>query len=133
VLATEHYPKGLGPTVRELKELLPAPPFEKLHFSCAADPAIAGAIAATGRRQVILAGMETHVCVFLTARDLVATGHEVHLCADAVASRTAEHRRIGLELCREAGAIVTTAETAIFDLLHRAGTPEFKRVVPLLR
>jgi nicotinamidase-related amidase len=133
VLATEQYPKGLGPTVRELAEVLPAPPLSKTHFSCGADPAFASALEATGRHQVIVCGMETHVCVFQTVRDLVAAGYEVHVCADAVSSRTEEHRRVGLELCREAGAIVTTAETAIFDLLHRAATDEFKKVSPLVR
>jgi nicotinamidase-related amidase len=133
VLATEQYPKGLGPIVPEVREVLPSPPLEKVHFSCGADPGFAAALEKTGRRQVIVCGMETHVCVFQTVRDLVAMGYEVHVCADAVSSRTEEHRRVGLELCREAGAIVTTAETAIFDLLHRAATEEFKKVSPLVR
>jgi nicotinamidase-related amidase len=133
VLATEQYPKGLGPTVRELAELLPAPPLQKTHFSCGADPAFASELEATGRRQIVICGMETHVCVFQTARDLAAAGYEVHVCADAVGSRTEEHRRIGLELARESGALVTTAETAIFDLLHQAGTAEFKKVAPLVK
>lgn len=133
VLATEQYPRGLGATLPELKAVLPAPPLEKSHFSCGADPAFAAALEATGRRQVIIAGMETHVCVFQTARDLAARGYEVHVCADAVTSRTDEHRRVGLDLCREAGAVITTAETAIFDLLHQAGTPEFKKVAPLVK
>ncbi len=133
VLASEQYPKGLGPTVRELAEILPAPPLAKTHFSCGADPAFASALESTGRRQVIICGIEAHVCVFQTARDLAQAGYEVHVCADAVASRTEEHRRIGLELAREAGAIVTTAETAIFDLLHESGTDEFRRVAPLVK
>jgi nicotinamidase-related amidase len=132
VLLTEQYPKGLGRTLPELREVLPAP-LEKLHSSCGADPAFDAALAATGRRQVVLAGMEAHVCVFQTARDLVAAGHEVFVCADAVTSRTEEHRQVGLDLCREAGAVVTTAETAIFDLLHQCATPEFKAVAPLVR
>ena len=133
VLCTEQYPKGLGRTVPELAELLPSPPLEKVHFSCGADPAFASALEATGRRQVIVCGMETHVCVFQTVRDLAGAGFEVHVCADAVGSRTEEHRRIGLELAREAGALVTTAETAIFDLLHQAATPEFKAVSPWVK
>jgi nicotinamidase-related amidase len=133
VLATEQYPKGLGPLVPEVREVLPSPPLEKVHFSCGADPAFAAALEKTGRRQVIVCGMETHVCVFQTVRDLAGAGYEVHVCADAVSSRTEEHRRVGLELCREAGAIVTTAETAIFDLLHRAATDEFKKVSALVR
>ncbi len=133
VLATEQSPKGLGPLVPEVRELLPSPPLEKVHFSCAADPGFQAALERTGRRQVIVCGMETHVCVFQTVRDLVAAGYEVHVCADAVSSRSEEHRRVGLELCREAGAIVSLAETAIFDLLHRAATDEFRKVSPLVK
>jgi nicotinamidase-related amidase len=133
VLATEQYPKGLGRTLPELRDLLPSPPLEKVHFSCGADPGFAAALEATGRRQVIVAGMETHVCVFQTVRDLSAAGYEVHVCTDAVSSRTEEHRRTGLELCREAGATLTTAETAIFDLLGRAATDEFRKVAPLVK
>ena len=133
VIGTEQYPKGLGPMVKEIAEVLPAPSLPKVTFSCGADPGFSKALAETGRRQVIVAGMETHVCVFQTVRDLCASGYEVHLCADAVASRTEVHRQGGIELCREVGAIVTTAETAIFDLLHQAGTPEFKAVSPLVK
>jgi nicotinamidase-related amidase len=133
VLATEQYPKGLGRTLPELREVLPEAPLEKTHFSCGADPAFTQKLAGTHRKQVIITGMETHVCVFQTARDLVGLGYEVHVCADAVSSRTEEHRRVGLELCREAGAIITTAETAIFDLLHQAATAEFKKVAPLVK
>ena len=133
VLATEQYPKGLGHTVKEIAEVLPAPPLQKVHFSCGADAAFAAALESSRRRQVIVCGKETHVSVFQTCRDLVSMGYEVHVCADAVSSRTEEHRRVGLELCREAGAIVTTAETAIFDLLHLAGTDVFRRVAPLVK
>lgn len=133
VLATEQYPKGLGETIPELREVLPSPPLQKVHFSCGADPGFAAALEKTGRRQVVVCGMETHVCVFQTVRDLVGMGYEVHVCSDAVSSRTEEHRRTGLELCREAGAVITTAETAIFDLLHLAGTAEFKKVAPLVK
>ncbi len=133
VLATEQYPKGLGHTLPELAEQLPVKPLEKVHFSCGADAAFVSALEATGRRQVIVTGMETHVCVFQTVRDLVNMGYEVHVCSDAVSSRTEEHRRTGLELCREAGAVITTAETAIFDLLHQAGTAEFKKVAPYVK
>lgn len=133
VLATEQYPKGLGPTIGALREVLPAAPLTKMHFSCAPDPGFAAALEATGRRQVVIAGMETHVCVFQTARDLAAAGYEVHVCADAVVSRTEEHRRVGLELCREAGAVVTTAETALFDLLGVCGTPAFKKISGMVK
>ena len=133
VLTTEQYPKGLGHTLPALRELLPSPPLEKMTFSCGADPAFSAALETTQRRTVVMAGMEAHVCVFQTARDLVALGHEVYVCADAVASRTEEHRQAGISLAREVGAIVTTAETAIFDLLHQAGTAEFKKVAPYVK
>lgn len=133
ILATEQYPKGLGPTAPAIRELLPAAPLVKTHFSCGADPEFQKALAATGRKQVIIVGMETHVCVFQTARDLVEHGYDVYVCADAVTSRFAEHRRVGLDLIQAAGALVTTAETAIFDLLHQAATPEFKKVSQLVR
>jgi isochorismate hydrolase len=133
VLATEHYPRGLGPTLAPLREVLPSPPLAKVHFSCPADLTFAAALEKLGRRQVVVAGMEAHVCVYLTARDLVGVGFEVHVCADAVSSRTEEHRRAGLDLCRAAGVLVTTAETSIFDLLHQAATPEFPRVLPYLK
>jgi len=128
VLCTEQYPKGLGPTHAPIRELLPSPPLVKMHFSCGADPGFVRALAETGRKQVMLVGMETHVCVFQTCRDLVDQGYQVFLCADAVTSRMEEHRRVALEQMRDFGAVVTSAETCIFDLLHEAGTPEFKRV-----
>ncbi len=133
VLATEQYPKGLGETLASIREALPAPPAVKMHFSCGADPAFAQALTATGRKQVIVVGIEAHVCVFQTVRDLLAAGYEVYVCADAVTSRFEEHRRVALEQMRGLGAVVTSAETAIFDLLHLCGTPEFKKVSPLVR
>jgi nicotinamidase-related amidase len=133
VIATEQYPKGLGETIPELKEVLPAPPLVKMHFSCGADPGFAAALEKTGRRQVIVCGMEAHVCVFQTTRDLVGMGYDVHVCADAVSSRFEVHRQSGLDLCRQAGAVITNAESAIFDLLHVSGTPEFKKVSALVR
>ncbi len=133
VIATEQYPKGLGETIHEIKEVLPSPPLVKMHFSCGADPGFAAALERTGRRQVIVCGMESHVCVFQTVRDLVGMGYEVYLCADAVSSRFEVHRLSGIELCRQAGAVITNAESAIFDLLHVAGTPEFKKVSALVK
>ena len=113
--------------------MLPTPPLEKVHISCGADPGFAAALEKTGRRQVILCGMEAHVCVFQTVRDLVGMGYEVHVCSNAVSSRFEIHRQSGLELCRQAGAVLTNAETAIFDLLHVSGTAEFKKVSALVK
>jgi len=133
VVATEQYPKGLGPLVPALRELLPAPPMEKLEFSCGANKGIARQILSSGRRQVIVAGMEAHVCVFQTVRDLVRGGFSVFVAQDAVLSRTEANRAVGLRLCEKAGATLTSTETTLFDLLGAAGTPEFKELAPLIK
>ncbi|WP_044197924.1 isochorismatase family protein [Hyalangium minutum] len=126
ILVTEQYPKGLGPTHHQLCEHLGEfKAVEKLEFSAATADVLTSL---KGRKQVLLAGMETHICVFQTARDLLEKGFEVFLLADAVLSRSAEDRRVGFELCKEVGARVTTVESALFDMLGRAGSPEFKLI-----
>ena len=85
------------------------------------------------RRQVIAVGMESHVCVFQTVRDLAGRGFDVFVPKDAIVSRTEENRQVGLNLCEKAGAVVTSTETVLFDLLGTAGTPEFKELSPLIR
>jgi isochorismate hydrolase len=125
--------KGLGPTVASLREMLPATPIEKIEFSCGASKDLAREILGSGRRQVIAVGMESHVCVFQTVRDLLRKDFQVFLPGDAVVSRTEENRQVGLNLCEKAGAVVTSTETVLFDLLGTAGTPEFKELSPLIR
>jgi nicotinamidase-related amidase len=131
VITTEQYPTGLGPTNPRLA--LPAPAFAKRAFSAWWDEAVRAAIQATGRRSVILLGMETHICVYQTARDLAASGLDVHVMADGVASRTEANRQIGLDLMRAAGCTISSTETALFDLLGKAGGPVFKQVSRLIR
>jgi nicotinamidase-related amidase len=133
VIATEQYRKGLGPTVPELRELLPAEPLEKLEFSVGANKAAARTIVQTGRKQVIVAGMESHVCVFQTVRDLVRGEFAVFLAQDAVLSRAEANRQVGLSLCEKSGATLTSTEAVLFDLLGAAGTPEFKELAPLIK
>lgn len=135
VLATEQYPKGLGPTVADVGAALAGAtaPIAKTEFSCAANPAVVEAIVQSKRRQILVCGMEAHVCVFQTVRDLFERGYQPHVVADAVTSRTEENRQAGLRLMERLGATVTTTETAIFDLLGRAGTPEFKKMSALLK
>jgi isochorismate hydrolase len=133
VVATEQYPKGLGHTVPSLAALLPEPALDKLEFSCGASKPIARRILASGRRQVIVAGMEAHVCVFQTVRDLALGDFAVFVPRDAVLSRTPENLEVGLRLCGEAGATVSSTESVLFDLLGAAGTPEFKELAPLIK
>lgn len=131
VIVSEQYPKGLGPTDERLS--LPTPAFAKTAFSAWWDEAIRQAIQATARRSVILLGMETHICVYQTARDLAAAGLDVHVMADGVASRTEANRQIGLDLMRAAGCTISSTETALFDLLGTAGGPVFKQVSRMIR
>jgi nicotinamidase-related amidase len=125
VIVTEQYPKGLGPTVKAIKDLLAEPAIEKIEFS-AWLPQVRDRL--TARPNVLIAGMETHVCVFQTIRDLVAAGLTPYLAVDAVLSRADADHRVGLQLCERAGAILTTVETALFDALGKAGGPEFKAI-----
>jgi nicotinamidase-related amidase len=135
VLVSEQYKKGLGDTLPDLVAALPdgTQRLEKLEFSAWAAAPIAQAIIASGRSQLIVFGMETHICVFQTVRDLCHTGYTVHVPHDAVASRDPENLRLGLVLAERAGAVVTAVETVLFDLLHRAGSPEFKAISALVK
>jgi nicotinamidase-related amidase len=130
VAITEQYPKGLGETASEVAERLPSgiEPIAKVCFSAAeADGFDLG-----GRDQALVCGIETHVCVNQTVLDLLASGTEVHVAEDAVGSRFDENKRVGLQKMERAGAVLTSVETALFELLGRAGTDEFKRVQKLI-
>ncbi|MBX3205529.1 MAG: isochorismatase family protein [Labilithrix sp.] len=136
VLASEQYPKGLGPTLPAIADKLAAlgvTPMPKMAFDACSDLAIARAIADVAPRAVVVVGMESHVCVFQTARELVKRGYVTHVVADAVTSRREDNRRLGLALVERAGAVVTATETVAFDLLGRAGTDAFKAVSKLVR
>ncbi len=134
ILLTEQYPEGLGPTIPELAGLLPGvEPLTKTAFSCCGDEKFNAAFNALGRDQVLLTGIETHVCVHQTALDLLDSGKEVQIVADAVSSRTSENRRIGLEKMRHAGAIITSTEAALFELLRAAEGPQFKAISKLVK
>ena len=131
VLITEQYPKGLGETVPEVAEHLPegTAPLEKVRFSAAE----AEGFDLSGRDQALVCGIETHVCVNQTVLDLLGEGVETHVAADAVGSRTAENRDLGLHKMERAGAVLTSVETALFELLRGSDAPEFKRVQALVK
>ncbi|HUM16008.1 MAG TPA: hydrolase [Candidatus Nitrosotalea sp.] len=134
-LVTEQYPKGLGHTLQELKEALPAglEPIEKVAFSCWGVDAFRNRLIATGARQVILGGIEAHVCVLMSALDLLAAGYGVQIIADAVTSRTQANWRLAMAQLRQAGAVVTTTETALFQLLRQADSDDFRELARLIR
>jgi len=126
IVVTEQYPKGLGRTVPEVADRLPAgvEPIEKVCFSAPeADGFDLG-----GREQVLVCGIEAHVCVNQTVLDLLDEGLEVHVALDAVGSRFAESKEVGIEKARRGGAVITNVETALFELVGRAGTDEFKEI-----
>jgi len=135
VIVTEQYPKGLGPTLPELKALLNPtwPVIEKTAFSCCGEPAFMTALRRKDRRAVALAGVEGHVCVQQTAFELQALGYEVYLIADAVASRRSEDLQTAIELMRTQGIRVTTAEAWLFLLLGSAKHPAFKAISALVK
>jgi nicotinamidase-related amidase len=126
VVVTEQYPRGLGRTVAEVADELPegVAPIEKVCFSASE----ADGFDLAGRDQAVVCGLEAHVCVNQTVLDLIDQGVEVHVPVDAVGSRFAQSREIGIEKARRAGAVITDVETALFELVGRAGTDEFKEI-----
>ena len=137
IVVSQQYPRGLGVTARPIEDAVAAARrvhrFDKLEFSAAAAPAFAALAPGLGRDQWIVCGMETHVCVYQSVRDLAARGWDVHVCADAVCSRTPANREIGLGLLARAGAIVTSTEVCVFDLLGRAGSDEFRALSRVIK
>jgi nicotinamidase-related amidase len=138
VVATEQYPDGLGRTVAPIAEALarlepPCAPLPKMAFSALACPEALAAIRKAARSAWIVVGMETHVCVWQSVRALCAEGRAVHVVRDACLSRQGENFQAGLDLCARAGAVVTTTEVVVFDLLGRAGTDDFRALSKLVR
>ena len=134
VILNEQYPRGLGPTISEIKEALETyDPLEKMTFSCCGGDRFSSRLAAVNRREIILCGMETHVCVLQTCLDLLEEGYAVHAVSDAVCSRTKDNSDTALELMRDAGAVITCTETVLFQLLERAGTDDFKAISKLVK
>ena len=133
LLATEQYVKGLGETLEELKGRLCTPAIEKMTFSCCGETTFPEALRKIGRKQIIVTGMETHVCVLQTVLQLLEAGYIVHVVADAVMSRKKENWRIALGIAQQAGAVITSTETALFQLLRVAGSEKFKKLSKLVR
>ena len=132
ILASEQYPKGLGATLPALAELAPRR-LEKMEFSAYANSAIKDELTRAGQKQIILAGIEAHVCVLQTGLELVAAGFQVFVVADAVASRRPESREVALHRVARAGATLITAEMALFEWLRSASAPEFHTISRLIR
>ena len=132
-IVTEQYPQGLGTTCPAIRALMgDARAYAKMLFS-ACTPEVNGAIDVAWRGQIIVAGIESHVCVQQTVLDLLRGGREVWVCADATSSRRPLDRDMALDRMRQAGAVVTTSESVIFELLRQAGGEPFKQILKIVK
>jgi len=134
VVVTEHAAKAFGPTIEPVRAALAgAAPLHKMVFSCFGSEEFRTTLESLKRRQIVLAGYETHVCVCQTALDAQAAGYQVHLVRDASASRSDADFAVGVEKMAGAGILPASAETVIFELLERAGTDEFRALLPVIK
>ncbi|HEY0100522.1 MAG TPA: hydrolase [Pyrinomonadaceae bacterium] len=135
IVVTEQYPKGLGRTAGEIRAVLPdaLEPIEKTAFSsCGADEFV-GALERTGARQVLICGIEAHVCVNQTTHDLLARGYKVHLLTECITARSAHNRQTGLLKMRQSGALPSSTEMSLFELMRDAAHEQFKAVQKLIK
>ena len=134
IVVTEHYPRGLGVTIPEIRKLIkPFECIEKIHFSCAGNQEFNETVRKIGGDQIILCGIETHVCIYQTAFDLLRQGKQVAVAVDAVSSCSAADRDIGLKRMSELGVQSMGVQMLMFEILRKAGTEQFKKVAPLLK
>lgn len=133
VLATEQYPKGLGMTIAPLRDyLMPELIYEKTEFTGYSEK-MAAKLEELKAKNIVVVGMENHICVLQTVRSLKKAGYEVFVAADAVSSRTQQNKEVGLQYMRDMGALITCTETVIFDILKKAGGLEFKHMSKLIK
>ena len=137
VIPTTQYAERMGGIVPEITEMyrdsLLATSTDKMCFSCAGARGFLEGLPSLGRRQILLCGVETHICVSQTALDLTHRGYQVHVAADAVSSRTLEKHKLGMERMRDSGVLPCAAEAAVYELLREAGTPAFKFLLPFIK
>ena len=135
MIVTTQYSRGLGQTVPEIASLLPdVTPLDKLEFGCFGNGQFCSSVAnLNGRNTLLLCGMETHICVLQTALGALAQGHHVHVAADAVSSRSELNWKLGLDRMRDAGAVISSTEIMIYELLGKSGTPAFKEMLQYIK
>ena len=133
IVWTEQNPRALGPTVAELADVLPGEPIEKMTFSCGKHPPFLAELAGRSKPQILLAGIETHVCIYQTAMDLIDAEYEVHVVADAAGSRDPENKAVALAKMCAAGANITTVEMALFELMVTAEHERFRDILRLVK
>jgi len=128
------YSKMMGSTLQEIKEALSSyEPIGKMAFDCCAVEQFNNRLKSAGSKNLILSGVETHICILQTCLSLLGRGYNIYVPQDAVDSRTEENWRVGLELMRDAGAVITSTETVIFQILKKAGTNEFKHMLKIIK
>lgn len=134
LILTEQYPKGLGPTIPEISRLAgQAQPISKTSFSCLGSSKFRNELKKFGRKQVIVCGIESHVCIYQTAKDLVSSGYEAFIATDAISSRTLENKFTGLNLMGRGGAVLTSVEAVLFELLETAENKNFKAISRIVK
>lgn len=135
ILWTEQAPDKLGETIPQIREPLldTTQPVAKICFSCCGAQGFMGQLKSLNRTQILVTGLETHICVYQTVRDLLNMRYKVQVVADAVSSRTLENKQLGLERMKEAGAMLTSTEMALFELLRVAEGPKFKAISQLVK
>jgi nicotinamidase-related amidase len=134
ILVTEQYPQGLGSTIPEIAQLLPEyRPMPKVSFSCCGDDSFLREFKKLNRKQVLISGIESHICVYQTAADLISAGYEVYAVSDIIYSRTEPNRDIGLKMMTQLGAKLTSTEAVLFELLKVAKGEKFKAISQIVR
>ncbi|NDY71485.1 hydrolase [Desulfobacter hydrogenophilus] len=134
ILWVEQNPQGLGPTIPEIADMLSdIQPISKMSFSSCRNDSFLQALNALDRKQVLISGIEAHICVYQTAADLVDMGYEVQVVTDAVSSRNLENKEIGLQRMRESGVSLTSVETALFELLKVAEGDQFRQIIRIIK
>jgi nicotinamidase-related amidase len=134
ITLTEQYPKWLGPTLPEITAVIPTyEPISKMHFNCCDEDGFIERLDSQGLKNIIITGVEAHICIYQTCVSILERGYAVHVPQDAVDSRTSENLRVGLDLMDKAGAFITSTETVIYQILKKAGTSEFKKMLKLMK
>jgi nicotinamidase-related amidase len=134
IIATEQIPEKLGPTIPEIDRFLPDIDYiSKASFNCCDNEHFIQELESLNRKQLLISGIETHICVYQTTMGLLNMGYEVHIIADAVSSRTVRNRTIGLEKMKDGGAHLTSTEIALFELLRTAEHDKFRDIIKIVK
>lgn len=134
IIASEHYTKGLGSTIEDVKSLIPeVKPVQKTCFSCCGNEELVSTLKRFESKTLVIFGIESHICIGQTALDAKAMGYDVHVVADAISSRSKFNMNIGMEKMRQFGIVITSTETVLYEIMESKDIKEFKDVLPLLK